>query len=77
MLFQSKIISLPLKTLKLAVFSEDSCSTMVEYRLPVQVVRVQASPKSGFFLQLGRCFVSVTGNKTFVVNKNWRHLCFS
>ena len=53
MLFQSKIISLPLKTLKTGSFLRRLCSTMVEYRLPMQVVRVQALPKSGFFFQFG------------------------
>ena len=76
MLFLSKIISLPLKTAKTSIFSEDSCSTMVEYRLAVQYIRFQASPKLGFFFQLGIC-VAVTGNKWFGVNQNWRHLCFS
>ena len=50
MLFLSKIIPQPSITPKTGSFLEDSCSTMVEYRLPVQYVRVQASPKSGFFL---------------------------
>ena len=31
---------------------------------------------SQVFFQLGFC-VAVTGNKWFVVNKNWRHLCIS
>ena len=64
------------KTSKTGIFLEDSCSTMVEYRLAVQFIRVQALPKSGFFFQF-RYFCAVTGNKWFVVNKNWRHLCIS
>ena len=75
MLFLSKIISLPLNTpINWYVFKEDSCSTMVVYRIVVKFVRVQASPKSGFKFRLG-VFAAVTGNKWFVVNKNWRHLC--
>ena len=74
--FLSKIISLPPKTPKTGSFLKDSCSTMVVYWIAVQFVRVQASSKSGFIFQLG-IFATVTGNKWFGVNKNWRHLCFS
>ena len=74
--FLSKIISLPPKTPKTGSFLKDSCSTMVVYWIAVQFVRVQASYKSGFICQLV-VFAAVTGNKWFVVNQNWRHLCFS
>ena len=77
MLFLSKIISLPLKTPKTgSFFKEDSCSTMVEYRLAVPIYQGSSLTQVSIFFQLS-VFVAVTGNKRFVENINWRHLCYS